>query len=76
LPSAASTFYPRHSTGLVAAVGGWRRASVLNLQHRNSFDVENAKTPKKSANADGFGLPVFLRMLLGGFLVRSAIYGD
>jgi len=64
LPPAASTLSCRHSTGLIAAVVGWRRASVLNLQHRNSFDVENAETPKKSANADGFAVPVFLRMLL------------
>jgi hypothetical protein len=38
--------------------------SVIKLQHTNSFDMENPRTHKNAANADGFCLLVFLKMAL------------
>jgi hypothetical protein len=38
--------------------------SVLNLQHTDSFDRENPQKHKNAAIADGFCLPVFLKMAL------------
>jgi hypothetical protein len=49
---------------------------VLKLQHQNSFAGENPETPKNAANADGFGLLGFLRMLFGGILASSVTYDD
>jgi hypothetical protein len=39
--------------------------AVLNLQHQDSFALDNSKTHKNAAVADGFTLPVFFNMLLG-----------
>jgi hypothetical protein len=38
--------------------------SVIKLPHENSFELEGQKTHKNAAIADGFHLPVFLKILL------------
>jgi hypothetical protein len=38
--------------------------SVINLQHTDSFDVENRSKPKNAAFGHGFCLLVFLKMAL------------
>jgi hypothetical protein len=37
---------------------------VINLQHTNSFDMENPQSHKNAAIGDGFCLLVFLKMAL------------
>jgi hypothetical protein len=41
---------------------------VINLQHTDSFDMENPQTHKNAANGDGFNLLALLKMALS--LVR------
>jgi hypothetical protein len=40
-------------------------AAVIKLPHADSFDREKPLTHKNTADADGFALPDFLKMLLG-----------
>jgi hypothetical protein len=45
-------------------IDAWAARSVINLQHTNSFDVENPWKHKNAAFADGFCLLGFLKMAL------------
>jgi hypothetical protein len=51
-------------------LGALGHRAVIKLPHADSFETESPLTHKNAANGDGFGLPAFLKMLLG-FALRA-----